>query len=94
MARAKAQPEIDRIPSQTATSTTRPEQGCERRVPLDSFVEIGLRYLRLGQPLTTLSGGERPRLKLAIQMATDGGIYALDEPTSGLHLGWWTRGSR
>jgi excinuclease UvrABC ATPase subunit len=53
---------------------------------LARMADVGLGYLRLGQPLTTHSGGERQRIKLAIQMATDGGIYVLDEPTSGLHL--------
>jgi excinuclease UvrABC ATPase subunit len=53
---------------------------------LGRMADVGLGYLRLGQPLTTLSGRERQRLKLAIQMATDGGIYVLDEPTSGLHV--------
>lgn len=42
--------------------------------------------LRLGQLLPTLSGGERQRLRLATEMAADGGIYVLDEPTIGLHL--------
>ena len=53
---------------------------------LGRMADVGLGYLSLGQPLTTLSGGERQRPKLAIQMATDGGVYVLDEPTSGLHL--------
>ncbi len=56
------------------------------RVILDRLADVGLGYLTIGQPLTTLAGGERQRLKLAIHMAETGGIYVLDEPTSGLHL--------
>ena len=42
--------------------------------------------MSIGQPLTTLSGGEQQRLKLATHMADKGGVYVLDEPTAGLHL--------
>jgi len=58
----------------------------EIRRKLDIICNVGLEYLKLGQPLSTLSGGECQRIKLASELYKKGNIYVMDEPTTGLHM--------
>ncbi len=78
--------EVLDMPIEEAAEFFAPIERIARR--LRTLVQVGLGYLRLGQPATTLSGGEAQRVKLAAELqkrSTGRTVYVLDEPTTGLH---------
>ncbi|MCT1459744.1 excinuclease ABC subunit UvrA [Aestuariimicrobium sp. p3-SID1156] len=79
--------EVLDMPIEEATSFFEPISSIHRH--LVTLNEVGLGYVRLGQPATTLSGGEAQRVKLAAELqkrSTGRTMYVLDEPTTGLHF--------
>jgi excinuclease ABC subunit A len=79
--------EILEMPIEEAAEFFKPISKIARH--LDTLVDVGLGYVRLGQPAPTLSGGEAQRVKLAAELqkrSTGRTIYVLDEPTTGLHF--------
>ncbi len=79
--------EILEMPIEEAAEFFKPISKIARH--LDTLVDVGLGYVRLGQPAPTLSGGEAQRVKLASELQkrqTGRTIYVLDEPTTGLHF--------
>ncbi|WP_036555866.1 excinuclease ABC subunit UvrA [Nocardioides insulae] len=79
--------EVLDMPIEEAQDFFAPVQSIARY--MKTLVEVGLGYVRLGQPATTLSGGEAQRVKLATELqkrSTGRTLYVLDEPTTGLHF--------
>ncbi|HQZ00543.1 MAG TPA: excinuclease ABC subunit UvrA [Propionicimonas sp.] len=79
--------EVLNMPIEEALEFFAPIQAIARH--LSTLVDVGLGYVRLGQPATTLSGGEAQRVKLASELqrrSTGRTFYVLDEPTTGLHF--------
>jgi excinuclease ABC subunit A len=79
--------EVLEMPIEEAAEFFKPISKIARH--LDTLVDVGLGYVRLGQPAPTLSGGEAQRVKLAAELqkrSTGRTIYVLDEPTTGLHF--------
>lgn len=77
---------IDDVLSMTASEAIAFFDHPKIRSQMKLLVEVGLDYVKLGQSLSSLSGGECQRLKIASELAKKGNTYVMDEPTTGLHL--------
>lgn len=85
--KGKSISEVLEMTIEDATEFFRPIPKIFRK--LETLLQVGLGYIRMGQPATTLSGGEAQRMKLAAELskrATGRTLYILDEPTTGLHF--------
>ena len=77
---------IDEVLEMTAAEALEFFDNAKIRAQMKLLVEVGLDYLKIGQSLSSLSGGEAQRLKIASELVKSGNIYVMDEPTTGLHF--------